>query len=129
MPGEIALDTSIAIQFLNGNSGIVAQVANLPAVILPLIVVGELLFGAENSSRRLKNLTRYLQFIDNCTVVSLSRETAIIYARTRLDLKRKGRPIPENDIWIAAQCLENNWRLATNDGHFTYVDGLVVEDW
>lgn len=129
MLGEIALDTSIAIQFLNGNSNMVTQVANLPAVILPLIVVGELLFGAENSSRRLKNLTLYLQFIDNCTVVSLGRETAIIYARTRFDLKRKGRPIPENDIWIAAQCLQNNWKLATNDEHFTYVDGLVIEDW
>jgi tRNA(fMet)-specific endonuclease VapC len=58
MPGEIALDTSIAIQLLNGNSDIVAQVANLPGVILPLIVVGELLFGAENSGRPLKNLNR-----------------------------------------------------------------------
>lgn len=129
MLGEVALDTSIAIQFLNGNSNIVTQVANLPAVILPLIVVGELLFGAENSSRRLKNLTRYLQFINSCTVVSLSKETATIYARIRLDLKLKGRPIPENDIWIAAQCLENNWELASNDGHFTYVNGLVVKDW
>ncbi|MEH2160824.1 MAG: PIN domain-containing protein [Nostoc sp.] len=44
-------------------------------------------------------------------------------------LKHKGRPIPENDIWIAAQCLERGWRLATNDEHFSYVDNLIMEQW
>ncbi|MEH1767344.1 MAG: PIN domain-containing protein [Nostoc sp.] len=54
---------------------------------------------------------------------------ATSYAQTRLTLKRKGRPIPENDIWIAAQCLERGWTLATHDEHFNYVDNLIVEHW
>ncbi|WP_292709097.1 MULTISPECIES: PIN domain-containing protein [unclassified Nostoc] len=74
-------------------------------------------------------MTRYLQFIEACAVVPMGRETATFYAQTRLTLKRKGRPIPENDIWIAAQCLERGWRLATNDQHFSYVDNLIVEQW
>ncbi|MEH1952479.1 MAG: PIN domain-containing protein [Nostoc sp.] len=52
--------------------------------------------------------------------------------QTRLTLKplkRKDRPIPENDIWIAAQCLERGWTLVTNDEHFNYVDNLIVEHW
>jgi tRNA(fMet)-specific endonuclease VapC len=119
MSGEIALDTSVAVRFLNGDAAIIERVLTLPEVILPLVVAGELLFGAENSSRPLQNLPRYLEFISTCTVVPLGREM----------LKRKGRPIPMNDIWIAAQCLEKGWILVTDDTDFDYVDGLVLEHW
>lgn len=108
MSGEIALDTSVAIRFLNGDTAITARVLALPEIILPTVVVGELLFGAENSTRSLQNLPRYLEFVSACVVVPLGRETAAVYAQTRLALKRKGRPIPMNDVWIAAQCLEHD---------------------
>ncbi|MEA5616800.1 type II toxin-antitoxin system VapC family toxin [Cronbergia sp. UHCC 0137] len=129
MSGEIALDTSVAVRFLNGDTAIIERVLTLPEVILPLVVAGELLFGAENSSRPLQNLPRYLEFISTCTVVPLGRETTFIYSQTRLMLKRKGRPIPMNDIWIAAQCLEKGWILVTDDTDFDYVDALVLEHW
>ncbi len=129
MSGEIALDTSAAIRFLNGDTTITERVLVLPEIILPMIVVGELLFGAENSKRPLQNLPRYLEFISVCEVVPLGRTTATIYARTRLALKRKGRPIPMNDVWIAAQCIEHGWVLVTDDTDFDYVDGLMLEHW
>ena len=94
-----------------------------------MIVVGELLFGAENSTRPLQNLPHYLEFIAACRVVPLGRERATTYAQTRLALKRKGRPIPMNDVWIAAQCLEQGWVLVTDDTDFDYVDQLIVEHW
>jgi tRNA(fMet)-specific endonuclease VapC len=53
MSGEIALDTSVAIRFLNGDAAITARVLVLPEIILPMVVVGELLFGAENSTHKL----------------------------------------------------------------------------
>jgi tRNA(fMet)-specific endonuclease VapC len=126
--GEIALDTSIAIRYLNGDEAVVQRVlaAN---VILPLTVVGELLFSAANSGRAAKNLPRYLAFIDACSVRPMRQETAIAYYQVRLNLKQKGKPIPENDIWIAAQCVDNQWTLATNDAHFGNVYGLAVEYW
>jgi tRNA(fMet)-specific endonuclease VapC len=129
MSGEIALDTSAAVRFLNGDVKMTERVLLLPEVILPMIVVGELLFGAENSTRPLKNLPRYLEFISACTVESLGKDAAILYAQTRLQLKRKGRPIPMNDIWIVAQCLERGWILVTDDTDFNYVDGLILEHW
>jgi len=101
----------------------------LAIVILPITVVGELLFGAANSARAANNLTRYLEFISACSVVSMGRETAVTYYQMRLNLKQKGKPIPENDLWIAAQCVENQWTLATNDAHFVNVDGLTIETW
>ncbi|MBF2028099.1 MAG: type II toxin-antitoxin system VapC family toxin [Oscillatoriales cyanobacterium C42_A2020_001] len=129
MSGEIALDTSVAIRFLNGNATVIERVLTLPEVILPIIVVGELLFGAENSTRPLQNFPRYLEFTSTCAVVQSGRETATIYAQTRLELKRKGRPIPMNDVWIAAQSIEHGWVLATDDADFDYVDGLVTDHW
>jgi tRNA(fMet)-specific endonuclease VapC len=129
MSGEIALDTSVAVRFLNGDTAIVARVLALPEVVLPIVAVGELLFGAENSTRPLQNLPRYLEFIETCVVLPLSRETAAVYAKTRLALKQKGRPIPMNDVWIAAQCLEQGWILVTDDTDFDYVDGLMLERW
>jgi tRNA(fMet)-specific endonuclease VapC len=129
MSGEIALDTSVAVRFLNGDTAIVSQVLALPEVVLPTVVVGELLFGAENSNRPLQNLPRYLEFIEACVVLPLSRATAAVYAQTRLTLKRKGRPIPMNDVWIAAQCLEQGWILVADDTDFDYVDGLMLERW
>ncbi|MCC5641090.1 type II toxin-antitoxin system VapC family toxin [Nostoc sp. CHAB 5844] len=122
------MDTSVAVRFLNADEVVVAQVLALKTVILPTVVVGELLFGAENSSRSLQNLPRYLEFIETCEVVKLGRETALVYARTRLALKQKGRSIPMNDVWIAAQCLEHGWRLITDDSDFCYVDGLMLEN-
>ena len=129
MSGEIALDTSVAVRFLNGDTLITERVLALPEIVLPIVVVGELLFGAENSTRPLQNLPRYLEFISACVAIPLGRETATTYARTRLALKRKGRPIPMNDVWIAAQCMEHGWILVTDDSDFDYVDGLMLEHW
>ena len=129
MSGEIALDTSVAVRFLNGDAAITARVLAVPEIVLPIVVLGELLFGAENSTRPLQNLPRYLEFISACVVTLVRRETATTYARTRLALKRKGRPIPMNDVWIAAQCLEHGWVLVTDDTDFDYVDGLALERW
>jgi tRNA(fMet)-specific endonuclease VapC len=129
MSGEIALDTSTAIRFLNGDARITAKILSLPEIILPIVVVGELLFGAKNSAHPLQNLPYYLEFISVCRTVPLGRETATVYAQTRLALKRKGRPIPTNDVWIAAQCLEHGWVLVSDDTHFDYVDGLILERW
>ncbi len=129
MSGEIALDTSVAVRFLNGDIVITERVLALPEIVLPIVVVGELLFGAENSTRPLQNLPRYLEFISACVAIPLGRETATTYARTRLALKRKGRPIPMKDVWIAVQCMEHSWILVTDDSDFDYVDGLMLEHW
>ncbi len=129
MSGEIALDTSVVVRFLNGDGAIVERVLALPEIILPTVVVGELLFGAENSTRSLQNLPRYLEFIAACAIAPLGKEAAAAYARIRLTLKRKGRPIPMNDIWISAQCLQHSWVLVTDDRDFDYVDGLILEHW
>ena len=55
-----------------------------------------------------------------------SRSTAEVYADVRLRLKQAGKPIPENDVWIASLCVQHGVPLATSDEHFDHVDGLEV---
>ncbi len=74
MSGEIALDTSVAVRFLNGDVAVTERVLALPEIVLPTVVLGELLFGAENSTRPLQNLPRYLEFIAACVVVPLGEK-------------------------------------------------------
>lgn len=129
MSGEIALDTSVAIRYLNGDSTLTKKMSNQPEVFLPTVVVGELLYGALNSFRSAQNYPKFLEFINSCTVKPLTQDDGLIYAQVKLHLKNKGRPIPTNDIWIAAQCVSQNWGLVTDDSDFTYIDNLCLERW
>ncbi|MEE9295495.1 MAG: PIN domain-containing protein [Phycisphaerae bacterium] len=52
--------------------------------------------------------------------------TADVYAGVRLRLKHAGKPIPENDVWIAALCVQHGVPPATSDEHFAHVDALEV---
>jgi len=53
-------------------------------------------------------------------------ETAERFALIKDALKRKGKPIPVNDIWIAAQCMETGAILLSRDLHFSAIEGLLV---
>lgn len=104
----------------------------LPAAIqttdfaLPVTVAGELLFGAQNSGRPAENLQNYRSFILDTQVLLLDALATEHYAEIRLALKQQGRPIPENDMWIAAICRANDVPLLTFDKHFGYVPGLQL---
>lgn len=56
-------------------------------------------------------------------------ETAEAYGRLKFQLRRKGRPIPENDLWIAALCVQHGRTLVTRDAHFAEVEGLATASW
>ena len=126
MNGKVGLDTNIAIAALNGETGIINKLRDATQVCLPLPVVGELLFGALNSRHVKTNLPRIQRLIQESIVLEMGSETALLYAKIRMSLKQKGRPIPENDIWISASCLEHDITLITNDTHFKWVEGLTV---
>jgi len=55
----------------------------------------------------------------------LLRPPFAAYARIRVRLREKGKPIPENDLWIAAACIEHRLPLAALDSHFDVVEGLA----
>ena len=96
---------------------------------MPITVMGELLYGALNSKRVEDNVKAIHSFYSQCMPISVDEAVAMRYALVRMDLKKKGRPIPENDIWIAAACLEVDAAIITKDQHFSAVAGLEVLSW
>lgn len=127
MNGNMALDTNAAIALLNGEERLIVKIRHQARVYLPLPVVGELLFGALNSQRAEANLARIRELFERSTILAMGAETASQYAQTRLALKRQGRPIPENDVWIAALCIQHQLPLITNDRHFERIEGLSLD--
>lgn len=127
MNGNVALDTSAAIAVLNEENRTKKRVAHWLQVFLPLPVVGELLFGALNSQRCEANLAHLYKLFERTNILEMGYKTATVYANTRRMLKQRGQPIPENDVWIAALCLEHNLPLVTKDEHFKWVEGLLIE--
>lgn len=127
MTGDrIALDTNEAIAVLNDSGNAGQWVTAYAAVHLPVPVVGELRFGAMNSRRAGDNRQRVEALVACCTVLDVNVTTADVYATIRLGLKQAGRPIPENDVWIAALCIQHGLPLASADEHFAHVRGLEL---
>lgn len=126
MSGKIAIDTNIAIKLLNGDEAINSCLSKYSEICLPVIVVGELVFGALNSKRAEQNLARHKKLIEKVSILEISEITANTYAKTRLALKKMGKPIPENDLWIASLCIEHKLPLISDDGHFKEVEHLAL---
>ncbi len=126
MKEKIALDTNVVIDIFNNKSSVTALLSGYQTIYLPITVCGELLFGAKNSTKSLENEQKCHDFISNCNLLNINELIAEEYAKTRNELKKKGRPIPENDIWIAATCIVNNIPLATFDSDFNHVNDLIV---
>ncbi len=96
---------------------------------LSTVVLGELFFGAEKSQRVQENVARIEKLASVCPVLPCDEETARCYGAMKTLLRRKGRPIPENDLWIAASARRHGVTLVSRDSHFKYVEGLGLEVW
>lgn len=77
------------------------------------------------ASRNRRELSLFLAS-PRVSSVPLTLATAEFYAAMYGGLRRKGRPIPTNDLWIAAGAFEHGVPLLTRDDHFHHVDGLLV---
>ena len=122
--GRLLLDTNI-ISDLNDNVPETLQVlASAEEVFTSVVVAGELFYGIENSTRRKENFSFYTDFFQTCAVLDITLDTASIYGAIKTNLRQRGKPIPENDIWIAAIAIQNDLTLLTHDHHFNSVDRL-----
>jgi tRNA(fMet)-specific endonuclease VapC len=121
---NIALDTNQAIAILNGRIAEEDLAAHAAQWCIPVTVAGELIYGSLNSGRHADNLKNVLKLVSRRRILNTTFKTAEIYTNIPHSLKKQGRPIPENDVWIAAICLEMDMPLATEDVHFQHVTGL-----
>ena len=124
----IAIDTNAYTAFKRGDPEIVAVLQHAPEIMVSVTVLGELLAGFAAGSRQGENRQELTQFLSSprVRVASSSSATADFYALVYAALRRQGQPIPSNDLWIAASCLEHGAALLTLDAHFEHVGGLRV---
>lgn len=126
---DILADTNAAIAWIKKDPVFARAMVSWSAPAISLFTLGELVFGALKSTRREQNRAAVERAKKSFVLVLPTERTSEVYAEIRFALRTKGRPIPENDLWIASLAIEYNLPLLTRDGHFREVDGLTVESW
>lgn len=125
--GSVIPDSNAVVALLAGDTSVATRLNAATEVLLAAAVLGELRYGALNSRRVEENLARLDQFSSMCRFVPITEAVVHAYSELRLELKKKGRPAPENDIWIAATAKLLDATVITDDAHFAGFTGLRIE--
>ena len=125
---NVALDTNAYRDFMRGVVERVEIVRTVQAVVLPLIVLGELRAGFAAGDRESSNAANLQRFLASprVSVLPADEQTTHHYARLHRQLRDRGRPIPTNDLWIAALVVQHDLVLCTSDRHFRQIPQLVT---
>ncbi len=125
---QLLIDTNRYRDIDSGVPEVVSRAQQAAVVCVPLIVLAELRSGFHNGNRPAENEQQLQQFLSAPGVKTLSpdEQTTHHYAEIFVQLKRTGKMIPTNDIWIAALALQHDLVLDTRDEHFKRVDGLKL---
>ncbi len=125
---KIVLDTSGYCASDLGSESALDALETADQIFLPSVAYGELYYGFKNGSRFSKNATRLDGFIKTFAIqiIAVDLDVARIYGDIFAFLKSKGKPIPTNDIWIAASCLSVGGLLLTSDQHFRVIDTMQL---
>ncbi len=129
MNGKFLLDTSVIIALFADDTAVKDNLDKADEIFIPCIAIGELYYGAWKSARIQENVARIEEFAAANMVLECNSETARHYGEIKNALREKGRPIPENDIWIAAITLQHDLTVATRDTHFNEIPNLKVAMW
>lgn len=126
MSRSILIDTNAYSIYKQGSPQAIEVVDYAESIGLPLIVMGELLAGFGSGKREASNRLELQEFLALPAVITvpLDEQTTEFYAQIYGTLRRKGTPIPTNDIWIAALALQHGYALFSYDIHFKFVEGL-----
>lgn len=129
MNDNYLLDTNIIIGLLVNDSKIVSELKKNIKISMPTIVLGELFYSAMNSIRKNENLSKVQRLAESIMVLNVDFNTALFYGEIKSSLKKKGTPLPENDIWIAALSIQHKLRLVSRDNHFKQIEGIQLIQW
>ena len=130
-PGEpgLILDTNALSAAAEEHPSVVGILAGAQQLALPVVVIGEYRFGIAQSRHR----ARYRRWLDglivDCRVLDITEETTHHYAAINVELRQAGKPIPTNDLWIAALCRQHVLPLLSRDRHFDAVSGIQRLAW
>jgi tRNA(fMet)-specific endonuclease VapC len=123
------LDTNAVSALFSGDPSIAEVLDESDRHHLPVIVIGEYRYGLARSRDR-GRLGRLLDLlIHHSVLLPVELETTKHYAAVREELRQRGRPIPENDVWVAALARQHDLPVLTRDEHFDQVPDLQRGSW
>ena len=125
---KLALDTNAYRALDDGNAKLSALVRTVPRIGLPVIVLGELYYGIFLGGKREKNLSNLNRFLalPRVELLHIDETTTKLFGEIATQLRQGGRPIQQDDMWIAALCKQYGYTLATADKDFDAVTGLEI---
>ena len=129
MNGDYLIDTNIVIGLFKNDESVVSNIQTATQIYIPSVVIGELFYGAFNSNNKQENIEKINQFSQDANVLNCNSTTGLFYGLIKKELKDKGNPIPENDIWIAALAQQHNMPLVSRDKHFIIIKNIDVLRW
>lgn len=126
---KLVLDTNAYCLCDTGQEKALSVLEEATSFFIPSIVYGELYYGFKHGSRFEANMRHLEKFISgfNVEIINVTTSVAKQFGDIYALLRKKGKPIPTNDIWIAACSMEIGGTLLTADGHFSSIDGLQMK--
>jgi len=125
----LIVDTNALSAAADEDSAVFVMFARAEQVVLPVVVLGEYRYGIAQSRHR----ARYKRWLDgliaDCRVLDIDEGTTHHYATVNVELRRVRKPIPTNDLWIAALCRQHLLPVLSRDKHFDLVSGIRRLDW
>lgn len=123
------LDTNALSAAADDDPAVIALLARAEQMAIPVIVLGEYRHGIAQSRNRSSYESWLTGLLQDCMVLDVTEPTTHCYVEITLELKRKGKPIPTNDIWIAALCRQYSLPLVSRDRHFDVITGNKRIEW
>lgn len=125
---NVLIDTNIYSYAMRGDSKTVSVLQQASKIAICSISIGELLSGFKAGNREQANRKELEEFLDapRVQIYSIDEDTAEFYAEILNSLRKKGAPIPTNDIWIASVAFQHGLRLFSKDQHFENIPGLIL---
>lgn len=125
---RIIIDTNFYAAFKRNDVDALKILKRAEYIGINTVILGELLAGFRCGTKERQNRTELDQFLDSARVhtVTLDDETSEFYAQIFAELRQQGRPIPSNDLWLAASALQHGLAVATYDDHFSSISGLLL---
>jgi len=125
----LILDTNALSAAADKEPSALQVVADAERLALPVIVLGEYRLGIAQSRHRAAYENWLREWVAAISLLDVDEETTRSYASIGLELKKRGTPIPTNDLWIAALGRQHSLPIISRDKHFDLVPGLRRIGW